>query len=103
MTNIRVMGNSYDKHEWYGGDGCVVECDGFTFTSADTGYTEYWRRGDTYMGGTIIDCFIHPESDCIWAIIECEGVYFEVEPDHNGHYGPLINIPGYIEENLPII
>ena len=41
-----------------------------------------------YLDGTIVGVFIHPESDCVWAIAEYNGVYFEITFDgYTGYKG----------------
>ena len=49
---------------------------GFTVIHANTITT--YKVGDKFRDGIIVDCFEHPESDCIWMIVECNGTYFDV-------------------------
>lgn len=58
------------------------------------GFIYVYEVGHAYNDGKIVDVFVHPESDCIWFIVECNGIYFEMHVD-----GFVTYIPYY--EPLP--
>lgn len=88
MPEIRMIGDHYDKHDQFSDDGCVIECHGISFEDAESqgGFMKSYECGDRFRDGVIVDCFCHPESDCIWAIVKCNDVYFSVEFKHTGKY-----------------
>lgn len=73
-TDIRVIGTKYSI------DDMIIDtvelCNGFTIISNNGPFT--YKIGDQYRDSYIVDCFVHPESDCIFMIVEYGGVYFEV-------------------------
>ena len=74
-TDIRVIGTEYNTGDMI--IDTVEPCNGFTVTDDEGWFTAY-AVGDQYRDGKIADCFVHPESDCIFMVVECNGVYFEV-------------------------
>lgn len=46
------------------------------------------ESGNMYLDGIVVNIFIHPESDCVWAIVKCNEVYFEVTFDGFVKYVP---------------
>lgn len=96
MPRINVIGTNYNKEDQFGNDGCVIECDGLSFVNAEKknnfmNIMDTYMVGDKYMDSTVVDCFCHPESDCIWMIVKCSNVYFDVEFYHTGKYDPIFN------------
>ena len=94
MPRIDIIGTHYNKEDQFSEDGCTVECDGLSFINAEKqnnfNIMDTYMIGDKYMDGIIVDCFCHPESDCIWAVIKCLDVYFSVEFYHTGKYDTLM-------------
>lgn len=96
-TTINPIGNIYNAsdmivdtvEEVYGvkldGDECIVI-----------------ENGDKYMDGSVVGIFIHSESDCVWAIIECSGVYFEVVFDGFNRYTPYYTKPKHIKDSTEL-
>lgn len=80
-VSIEVIGKDYKSENML--VDTVEPCDGFTIVK--NGYGEIVTVHDRYMGGVIVDCFNHPESDCIFFVAECKGVYFCVYPDYDSY------------------
>ena len=74
-TSIRVIGSEYNTSDMI--VDTVEQCRGFMITDDEEWITVY-KIGDEYNDGKIVDCFVHHESDCIWMVVECNGVYFEI-------------------------
>lgn len=95
MPRIDIIGTHYNKEDQFSEDGCVIACDGISFMDAEKqnnfNIMVTYMIGDKYMDGIIVDCFCHPESDCIWAIIKCLDVYFSVEFYHTGKYNMILS------------
>ena len=73
--HIRIITN-YDIEV----DECVERVNEFTI---DIGFGdgETFMCGQSYGGGKIIECFVHPESDCAWFILNVGGGLFEISFD----------------------
>lgn len=68
----------------------VEMCDGFIVIDKDN-LKHKFIIGDKFRDGQIIDCFIHPESDCIWMIVCYDEYYFEVYFDNYKDYNIIWN------------
>lgn len=79
--------DTYDKELEFSDDGCVVEVDFVQINDSK------FNIGDRYCNyGTIIDIFIHPESDSSWLICKT---------DDNGMFTiafDYYNIAGYTDK-----
>ena len=91
MIRIAIIGGIYNVEDQLGGNGYIIPCYGFEFHDEDR--ATIYKCGDEFNGGIIIDCFVHPESDCTWCVVECNGVYFEVEFIYSGSYKVLYESP----------
>lgn len=74
-TKIEVIGTQYNCEDMM--VDLVEACKGFYITDNDGNMFTY-ERGCKFKDGNIIDCFVHHESDCIFMVCECNGVYFIV-------------------------
>lgn len=94
---IAIIGDTYNVEDQLGeteahiANGCIIPCYGFEFH--DEGGATIYKCGDAFNGGIIIDCFVHPESDCTWCVVKCNDVYFEVEFIYDGAYTVLYEPP----------
>ena len=80
---IEVIGTNYDCNDMIIDN--VEMCDGFDIIDND-GKTYSYCTGGKFRDGIITNCFVHPESDCIWMIVVCNGVYFDVSIDNYKKY-----------------
>ena len=70
-----ILGTEYDIVDQLSTDGCTCVVDSVEIID-DDGWVSVYVTGDPYNDGTIKDIFIHPESDSVWMIIECNGIHF---------------------------
>lgn len=82
-ADIRVMGTDYKEEQMF--VDLVERCYGFQVTD-DNGWIYTYEVGDGYRDGRIVNCFVHYESDCVFMVVECNGVYFEVGFDNYKEY-----------------
>ena len=84
---INPIGTKYNNNDYVTIDnGEIVNPVGITITD-NNGWEAYYEECEQFMGGKIIDIFVHPESDCVWFIVEYCGTYFEVIFDDIFMYG----------------
>lgn len=75
---IEILGDRYNDEDMI--VDTVEKCDGYRFTDG-RGIEVKVYKGYIYNGGLVVDCFVHPESDTIFFVVLCDGVYFCVTPD----------------------
>jgi hypothetical protein len=80
---ISVIGDKYSTEQMT--VDTVEACHGFHVID-NTDLIHIFAVGDEFRGGKIVDCFVHPESDCVFMVVECDGVYFDVYFDNYKKY-----------------
>lgn len=60
------------------------------------------KDGDRYIDGIVVGIFIHPESDCVWIVVECNGTYFEVVFDGFNKYEGYYTKPRHIKDSTEL-
>ena len=81
--NMTVIGTEYTTEQML--VDLVEICHGFQITDNDD-WLHTFAVGDEYRGGKIVDCFVHHESECIFMVVECGGVFFDVYFDNYKKY-----------------
>ena len=80
---IKPIGVNYSR------DSQIIDtvelCDGFTIIDEDNSRHKF-MIGDNFRDGQIVDCFVHPESDCVWMVACCNEYYFEIIFDNYKDY-----------------
>ena len=89
--NINPIGTQYSYEDKL--IELVELCYGFMIHD-DEGYVQIFETEGVFRGGEIVNCFVHHESECIFMVCKCSGVYFEVYFDNYTRYE-------LIEDELP--
>lgn len=78
---INSIGSEYNSIDQVIGDADHIISPVGIYIIDNEGWSTYYEDGDSFRDGKIVDIFVHPESDCVWMIVECCGIYFEIHFD----------------------
>ena len=99
-----IIGTKYSQEDQLMCDPHVAQITGVEIIDEE-GWSSVYIVGDPYKDSEIVDMFIHPESDCVWMITKCNGIYFEMTFDDMARYKVIEednSTPKYIKDSTEL-